>query len=314
MNTILKIYEKILDIRIREQTNHIISALQGGSQQEKGCVDTHIILQELIHQNKTKQTILCSYDLSKAYDRVNRDLLWLKMRKLGINEHLIQAVISTYSNSRVKINIGKFNSKPVAFPQGIKQGSVLSPILFIIYVNELLENLKQTKLGLTLTTTDEKITIPCLMFVDDLLLIAKNTKELEEMMEILQTFLKSHYAIANEAKTKIMARRNTDKLKKWLRKNKLITQDTLKYLGLTITLNNTWTEHTNTTVEKIRNKHNSIKERGLQWKYLKPLTNINLIKKTTNTHHNVRSRNHDIEQNQYRTNQQKNSKNLQRNP
>ena len=76
-----------------------------------------------------------------------------------------------------------------------------------------------------------------------------------------------------------MARRNTDELKKWLRKNKLTTQDSLKYLGLTITLNNTWTKHTEHILKKIRNKHDSLKLRGLQWKYLKPLTNINLIKK-----------------------------------
>ena len=88
------------------------------------------------------------------------------------------------------------------------------------------------------------------MFVDDIILIAKNTKELREMMKILQEFLTSRYAIANESKTKIMARRNTDELKKWLRKNKLTTQDSLKYLGLTITLNNTWTKHTEEILKK----------------------------------------------------------------
>jgi hypothetical protein len=76
MTTLLKIYEKLLDKRLRKQTTHIISELQGGSQREKGCIDIHPVLQELIHQKKGRQTTLCAYDLSKAYDRVNRDLLW----------------------------------------------------------------------------------------------------------------------------------------------------------------------------------------------------------------------------------------------
>ena len=52
MNTLLKLYEKILDIRLRTQTCSQISDLQGGSQKEKGCIDMHIITQELFHQNK----------------------------------------------------------------------------------------------------------------------------------------------------------------------------------------------------------------------------------------------------------------------
>ena len=65
INTILKLYEKILDIRIREETLHTISQLQGGSKPKRGTIDTLLILQETINQTKGQQLILCSYDLSK---------------------------------------------------------------------------------------------------------------------------------------------------------------------------------------------------------------------------------------------------------
>ena len=117
MTTLLKIYEKLLDKRLRKQTTHIISELQGGSQREKGCIDIHLVLQELIHQNKGRQTILCAYDLSKAYDRVNRDLLWKNIRHMGVDEQLLQAIISTYKCAKTTLQIGKHKSTPTNFPK-----------------------------------------------------------------------------------------------------------------------------------------------------------------------------------------------------
>lgn len=67
MNTILKIYEKILDNRLRESTLHKISKLQGGGQPPNiGTIDTLLTIQEIINTTKKQQLILCSYDLSKA--------------------------------------------------------------------------------------------------------------------------------------------------------------------------------------------------------------------------------------------------------
>jgi len=279
MTTILKIYEKILDKRLRKETMHTISELQGGSQREIGCVDTHLILQELIHQNKRKQTILCSYDLSKAYDRVNRDLLWKKLKQIGVDEQLLQAIISTYRCSRTTLQIGKHKSKPTQFLQGIKQGSVLSPILFILYTNELIQELITQNNGIELKTGTTSRKIPCLMYVDDLLLISNSTKELKQQIEILNKFLIKHFAIANPEKTEILARHNTTQLKKYLRAHKLTFNNSIKYLGLTITITNKWKEHIENKLDKVRRNFFELYNRGLQWKQLDPLTILNLIKK-----------------------------------
>jgi hypothetical protein len=155
MTTILKLYEKILDRRLRAQIIPKITPLQGACQENKGSIETLAILQNLIHQNKNTQTILCAYDLSKAYDRVNRDLLWKKLRKMKVEDHLLRAIKSTYSNSMTKVEIGKYKSTPEKLESGIKQGSVLSPILFIAYVNDIYSKGTRQQQGRT-TTNDGK--------------------------------------------------------------------------------------------------------------------------------------------------------------
>ena len=59
------------------------------------------------------------------------------------------------------------------------------------------------------------------MFVDDLLLIARSTKELEEHIQTLTKYLIKHFAIETPEKTEILARRNTPVLRKYLTKHKL---------------------------------------------------------------------------------------------
>ena len=103
------------------------------------------------------------------------------------------------------------------------------------------------------------------MFVDDLLMIANNVNELETMIQTLNTYLNTHFAILNISKTRVMARRNTPNLIKWLKKNKLTNECSLKYLGLTITTNNSWTIHTTNKTKQMMKIFRHLKKRGVHW-------------------------------------------------
>ena len=104
------------------------------------------------------------------------------MKDMGVDKHTIKAVVSTYEKTSTRIQMGNISSENSKLVNGIKQGSVLSPVLFIIYVNDLIEELQKMNVGLNIDINDKRMTIPCLMFVDDIILLAKHVKDLDRLI------------------------------------------------------------------------------------------------------------------------------------
>ena len=121
------------------------------------------------------------------------------------------------------------------------------------------------------------------MYIDDLLLIAQTTEALNQMINELNKFLQSNFAIVNLQKTRIMARFNRTQMNKWF-KNNPIGQSTisnsinLKYLGITISMNNNWDQHITNVIKKAKQRFYMLQKQGVQWKQLDPLSCIHLIK------------------------------------
>jgi len=71
-------------------------------------------------------------DLEKAFDRVPREVISWAMRKLGLEEWLVSAVMSMYSGAKTVVRIVYGNSKVSEVKVGKHQSSALSPLLFVI--------------------------------------------------------------------------------------------------------------------------------------------------------------------------------------
>lgn len=106
-----------------------------------------------------------------------------------------------YTNMKCAVKIN--NMETDFFPQsrGVKQGCSLSPTLFNIYINELAESLEQSEIpGLSLSDTQ----IKCLLFADDLILLAPSKEALQQQLDHLQTFCQTWALTVNLDKNKIM--------------------------------------------------------------------------------------------------------------
>ena len=82
-----------------------------------------------------KDLFACFVDLEKAYDRVPRDKLWKVLREFGVDVQLLLAIKSFYCRLEVCVRVNGKQSKPFHVGVGLRQGCVLSSLLFIVYMN-----------------------------------------------------------------------------------------------------------------------------------------------------------------------------------
>ena len=107
-------------------------------------------------------------DFKKAYDRVWREGLWERLRQIGIGEKTVRMIQTLYRDHKRKIATPWGDTDWSECKRGLKQGCVLSPILFALYISDLEARLKEGGEGVKCGTE----VIPGFFFADDLVAIA----------------------------------------------------------------------------------------------------------------------------------------------
>jgi len=111
-----------------------IDDVQFGFMKGKGTSDA-IFMARQMQENfrvKGKKLYFGFVDFEKAFDRVPREVISWAMRKLGVEEWLVSAVMSVYSGVKTVVRTVYGNSKSFEVKVGMYQGSALSPLLFVI--------------------------------------------------------------------------------------------------------------------------------------------------------------------------------------
>ena len=133
----MKILEMIVDGLIRQVVS--IDDSQFGFVPGRGTTDAIFVVRQL--QEKylavNKRLYMAFLDLEKAFDRVPLKVIWWALRKLGVEEWIVRLVQGMYANARSRVRVGEGFSKEFEVKVGVHQGSVLSPLLFIIVLEAL---------------------------------------------------------------------------------------------------------------------------------------------------------------------------------
>ena len=87
-------------------------------------------------------------DFSKAYDRVNREQLWRCLEGLGIGGSFLQFWRALYNGTSCRVKVDNKQSDEFSVTSGLTQGCVLSPLLFSLYINALVDTLKKHDCGI----------------------------------------------------------------------------------------------------------------------------------------------------------------------
>ena len=134
---VMKVLERIVDGLIRQVVS--IDDSQFGFVPGRGITDAIFVVRQL--QEKylaaSKRLYMAFVDLEKAFDRVPRKVIWRALRKLGVDEWIVPLVQGMYSNARSHVRVGEGYSEEFEVKVGVHQGSVLSPLLFIIVLEAL---------------------------------------------------------------------------------------------------------------------------------------------------------------------------------
>ena len=108
-------------------------------------------------------TFTAFIDFKKEYDKIDRQLLFTKLEELGLSSKFRKAVYAIYNNVECCVKVGGRLSKWFEVNQGLKQGCVLSPILFNMFINSLVTEIHA--LGIGVDIDGEKVAI--LLYADD---------------------------------------------------------------------------------------------------------------------------------------------------
>ena len=136
-----KIFEKILVRRLQEHLNehHLLPIHQAGFRPQISTLDQLLRLSNAIttQYNTSKPSCLLLFDLEKAFDIVWHAGLIYKLHSFNIPDSYIRLILSFLSARLTYININSTLSHPIFLHCGVPQGSVLSPLLYIMYVSDM---------------------------------------------------------------------------------------------------------------------------------------------------------------------------------
>jgi len=256
------------------ETNGIFEQEQAGFRPGRTTVHQIFTLAEIIKKRKKKRqaTYCCFLDIRKAYDTVWREGLWKKLEAIGVDEKLMKVIKNTYVDVKSRVIVNDRLSDWFDIGIGLRQGCVLSPLLFLIFINDLIRELNDSNLGVAIGNGK----LSNLTFADDIALVANNSRDLQALVRIAESYARKWNFAFNTKKCKVLVFN-----RKGAQSTIILDNDSLevvreyKYLGVWLDDKLNWKTHKTYILAKAKKRAYTIFGFGIN-KLLPVKTCVNL--------------------------------------
>lgn len=257
----LKILLRVVHNRISRKLDVDIGDTQFGFRKGLGTREALFALNVLSQRclDINQDIYACFIDYNKAFDRVRHDLLVETLIKRRIDIRDIRIISNLYYGQKATIRIEDMTSEEVEIQRGVRQGCILSPILFNVYSEDIIKGaLDSQDIGIKING----ITINNLRYADDTVILAGTHEELQTLINRMVTRSEEYGLSLNISKTKYMliskTTRNNRKI--YVKNQPVETVREYQYLGTTINENNDSSQEIRRRIEKARGTFTRMKK------------------------------------------------------
>ena len=183
LSVVGKVFAMVVEARLRAfaESRGLLSDSQFGFRQGRACRDALLVLSEVVERRGAGKVYAAFLDIAKAYPSVWRAGLWRKLLTVGVRGRLWRVLRSLYFRCEVGVRVqGEVTDWYEEFV-GVREGCVVSPILFALYINGLSEELEQrggegVRVGPT--------RVLCLLFADDVVILDSSKEGLQASLDV----------------------------------------------------------------------------------------------------------------------------------
>ena len=285
LSNISKVLEKLVLLRISElDPPPTLNPLQGGFRAGYSCSHMAFLLQEAIIETRSSggKAFVAFLDVRKAFDTVWHEGLLVKLMNKGIKGHLWHLINSWYTASSGCVLWNGQRSQPFTLLQGVRQGGVLSPFLYCLYVDELLDQLSASKIGASISD----IYCGAPMYADDLALVAGSQGALQSLLDMVDRYARKWRYSLNSSKSVIMVfgeatrTRERERCQREFRlgEEEVLEVDEQHHLGILRSVSSSTIARTNGRAAACRSAFYSFNSVGSRFGSLHPLTSLKLYR------------------------------------
>ena len=170
----------------------VIHWSQGGFRAQSSTMCQIATLHDMVIRRLTR--MLLFIDLTKAYDSVILNVLWMKLAKRlqDPDRYLLPILDALFTDSSLVVMVNGIPTSPIVMRRGLLQGSILSPLLFNVFIDDLAQTLHKD------SPTADPVS---LLFADDIVLFSKAWDTLLTSARIVTQWCSLNYMVINEAKS-----------------------------------------------------------------------------------------------------------------